>query len=96
MRMVIDSNVLQEDMLREFLSKSRKNKVVITDYLMIEALKGDTLAKIFGLMRILGEFPKQVVVLKGLNSIASQKGRRCGMTRRMIDWKQTKGFRGLV
>jgi hypothetical protein len=94
MRMVIDSNILQEDVLREFLSKSRKNKVVITDYLMIEALKGDTLAKIFGLMRILSEFPKQVVVLKGMNSIASQKGRRCGMTRRMIDWKQTKQFEG--
>lgn len=38
MRMVVDSSVLQEDMLRDQLSESRKNIAVVTDYLMIEAL----------------------------------------------------------
>jgi hypothetical protein len=92
MRMVVDSNMLQDGELRDFLSKSRKNKAVITDYLIIEALKGDPLGKIFGLMKILCEFPKQVIVLKGLRSISTLKGRRSGMTRRMIEKRQTKGF----
>lgn len=92
MRMVVDSNVLTEDVLREHLSRSRKNKAIVTDYLMIEALKDDPLGKIFRLMKILCEFPKQVVVLKSMRSLSALKGRRCGMTRRMIERGQTKGF----
>jgi hypothetical protein len=92
MRIVIDSNVLQEQALQDFLSKSRKNKALVTDYLLIEALKGDTLSKIFRLMKVLCEFPKQVVVLKSLRSISSLKGRRSGMTRRMIDERQTREY----
>jgi hypothetical protein len=90
--MIVDSNVLTEDVLREHLSRSRKNIAVVTDYLMIEALKGDPLSKIFRLMKILCEFPKQVIVLKSMRSLGALKGRPCGMTRRMIDREQTKGF----
>ena len=92
MRMVIDSNVLKDDVLREYLVKSRKNIALVTDYIMIEALKGDTLNKIFGLMKILSEFPKQIIVLKSMRSVSQLKGRRSGMTRRMIEPDQTKGF----
>ena len=92
MRVVVDSNMLKAEELRAFLLKSRKNKAVITDYLMIEALKGDPLSKIFDLMKFLSEFPKQVVVLKNMRSVGALKGRRCGMTRRMIEKHQTKGF----
>jgi hypothetical protein len=81
---------MQEQALRAFLSKSRDNKALVTDYLLMEALKGDTLAKVFRLMKILCEFPKQVVVLKGLQSISALKGRRSGMTRRMVNKRQTK------
>jgi hypothetical protein len=51
--MVIDSNILDDEILRDYLSKSRKTVAVITDYVMIEALKDDPLGKIFGLMKIL-------------------------------------------
>ena len=93
MRMVVDSNVLTDNALRDYLSKSRKHKVVVIDYLMIEALKGDTLGKIFKLVKILTDFPKQVIVLKSMRSVTALKGRRCGMTRRMIERGQTKGFK---
>jgi histidinol-phosphate/aromatic aminotransferase/cobyric acid decarboxylase-like protein len=92
MRMVIDNSVLTEDALRDFLSKSKKNRVVITDYLMIEALKDDPLNKIFRLMKIVCKYPNQVVVLKSMRRLTALKGRRCGMTRRMIEPGQTKGF----
>jgi hypothetical protein len=68
------------------------DETVITDYLMIEALKDDPLNKIFPLMKVLCQYPKQVVVLKSMRSLTALKGRRCGMTRRMIDRDQTKGF----
>jgi hypothetical protein len=92
MRMVIDSNFLKDPALRDYLARSRKNVVVLTDYLMIEALKGDTLAKIFNLMKIMSEYPDQVAVLKSMRSVSQLKGRRCGITRRMIEPGQTKGF----
>jgi hypothetical protein len=92
MRKVVDSNYLQSPKLREYLSQTRKNKVVLIDYAAMEALKGDTLSSIFKSMEILAEFPDQVEVLKATSIVAQLKGRRCGMTRRMIDKDQTKGF----
>jgi hypothetical protein len=92
MRLVLDSNMLQSDSLREFLAKSRKHRAIITDYLMIEALKGDPLGKAVGHMKILCEFPKQVIVLKNLRNLSTLKGRRSGMTRRMIEEDQTRGY----
>jgi hypothetical protein len=86
------SNYLQSPKLRDYLSETRKNIAVIIDYAAMEALKGDTLASIFKSMEILAEFPDQVEVLKSTSIICLLKGRRCGMTRRMIDEGQTTGF----
>lgn len=92
MRKVVDRNFLQSPELRKYLSSSRKNCAVITDYAAMEAFKGDTLANISSATEILSEFPKQVVVLKSTSSICHLKGRRCGFTRRMIHKDKTKGF----
>jgi hypothetical protein len=86
------ANILQDDALRNYLSRSRKIVAVITDYVMIEALKDIPLRKIGGLMRVLGEVPKQVVVLKSMRSVTQLRGRHCGMTRRMIESGRTKVF----
>jgi len=58
----------------------------------MEALKGNTLSSIFKSMEILAEFPNQARVLKSTRIISQLKGRRCGMTRRMIDKAQTGRF----
>lgn len=94
MRKIVDSNYLQSPKLREYLSETRKNIAVVIDYAAMEALKGNTLASIFKSMEILAEFPDQVEVLKSTGVISQLKGRRCGMTRRMIDKGQTIGFAG--
>lgn len=39
MHMVVDSNQLQSPRLREFLEASSANRVVLTDYVAMEALK---------------------------------------------------------
>ncbi len=70
MRKVVDSNFLQSDRLREYLSKSTKNYVVLTDYVAMEAYKDHTLASIYRSMQILADFPKQVIVLKTTKFVA--------------------------
>jgi hypothetical protein len=84
MRCVIDSNILQDPLLRDYLSLSRNNMVVLTDYLMMEAYKGDTLKSIFKSMEILCDFPEQVLILKNTRTVVSLRGRVSGLTRRMM------------
>jgi hypothetical protein len=89
---VVDRNFLQSPRLREFFAARRKNIAVITDYAAMEAFKGDALANISQAAAILCEFPKQVAVLKSTSIVSQLKGRRCGFTRRMIDWDQSDNF----
>jgi hypothetical protein len=91
-RKVVDSNALQSQMLRDYLTRSTSHFAVLTDYAAMEAYKGDTLASIFRSMEILAEFPKQVVVLKTTGVVCGLHGRRAGLQRRMIDTEQTRGF----
>ena len=89
---VVDSNFLQSQDLRNFLSKSQSNKAILTDYAAMEAYKGDTLQSIFRSMKILAEFPEQVVVLKGTKSIGALSGRTSSLRKRMVDMRSTREF----
>lgn len=92
MRKVVDSNFLQSSELRDYLSKSKKNYVVLTDYASMEAYKGDTISSIFKSMRILADYPKQVIVLKDTRTICGLSGRSLDREESMIDKKQTREF----
>jgi len=92
MRVVIDSNQLQSEVLRAYLEKSRSNAAVLTDYAAMEAYKGNTLASIYKSMAILAEFPSQVLVLKGTRAACGLRGRNAGLQRRLIDEEQSAGF----
>jgi hypothetical protein len=92
MRKIVDRSFLQAPELREYLAASRKNSAVLTDYVLMEAFKGETVQNITSATEILCEFPKQVIVLKPTGIICQLKGRRCGFTRRMISKDETKGF----
>src|SRR5882724_9776874 len=92
MRTVVDSNFLQSDRLRAYLSKSPAHIAVLTDYAAMEAHKADTLETLYRSMAILGEFPRQVIVLKGTQAVCGLSGRASGLQRRMIHQEQTQGF----
>lgn len=92
MRKVVDSNYLQDQRLRDYLAKSEKHIVVVTDYLAMEAYKDNTFETIYRSMEILSVFPKQVIILKGTRSACGQSGRTAGLTRRLIDQSQTSNF----
>jgi hypothetical protein len=91
-RKVIDSNALQSPRLRAYLSKSPNNLAILTDYAAMEAYKGNTLVSIFRSMETLGDFPKQVIVLKTTGVVCGLSGRQSGLQSRMIDLEQTRGF----
>lgn len=92
MQLVIDSNKLQSDELRAFLSRSRSNRAVLTDYAAMEAHKGDTLASIFKSMQVVADFPRQVIILKGTSAVGAMRGRASGLQRRLVDEVQTRDF----
>ena len=93
MRKVVDSNFLQDERLRAYLAESDRNCVVLSDYLAMEAYKGDTLASIFNSMAILSDYPRQVIILKDTTTIGGLRGRSAGLQRRLIDTSQTREFR---
>jgi hypothetical protein len=90
--MVVDSNYLQNDNLAAYLSRSTSHFVVLSDYLHMEAFKGETLQSAFKSMRILSKYPRQVLVLKPTARLASLSGRGNGLQRRLIDSAQTSDF----
>lgn len=92
MQYVVDSNFLRSEDLRDFLSRSRSNTVVLTDYAAMEAYKGDTLKSIFQSMAIPAEFPEQIIVLKGTKLVGALSGRTKGLRRRLINQEETKEF----
>lgn len=91
-RLIIDSNVMQSEILRNYLSASENNYAVINDYASMEAYKGNTLTSIFRSMEILSEFPKQIIVLKTTGAICALYGRKQGLQRRLINERQTNDF----
>jgi len=89
---VVDSNVLQCVHLNEYLAQSPTNFAVLTDYAAVEAYKAETLDMLYRSMRILSQFPKQVVILKSTPILCGLYGRRAGLQRRLIDQRQTTRF----
>jgi len=92
MKLVVDSNRLQSEELRTFLTASTINQAVICDFAGMEAYKGDTLASIYKSMQVLADFPNQVLILKGSAKVCGLSGRRKGLQRRLIDENQTRNF----
>ena len=91
-RKVADSNYLQIPELRAYLAKSPSNLVVLTDIIAIEACKTNAAAVLPLSMKVLSEFPRQVLILKESAKILGISGRPAGLTKRMIDFRQTGSF----
>lgn len=93
---VIDSNALRSEALRRYLGKSQTNFAVLTDYVAMEAYKAKTLGVLSRSMEIVGEFPRQVIVLKGTNKICGLKPKARGLRKRMICPTQTGQFHKFI
>ena len=92
MREVIDSNFLQSDELKTYLAESTDNYVVMTDYVAMEAYKGDTLPWFYDLMELLSRYPKQVLVLKEMREVCGLYGPAAASQDSLIDETKTRDF----
>jgi hypothetical protein len=92
MRKVVDSNFLQCEKLRAYLSASTDNYVVLTEYVAMEAYKGDTLKSIYRSLELLAQYPKQVIVLKGTQIVCGLTGRDAASQEPLIDETQSREF----
>jgi hypothetical protein len=93
MRKVVDTNFLKSEELRAYMTEP-SNFAVITDYVVMEVLQGDSAASIYKSMEILAQHPTQVIALKSVSAMCILKTRRWsrGLQRRVIDRGQTSGF----
>ena len=91
-RKVVDTNQLRDPALRDYLARSSSNIAVLTDYTMMEAYKGKTFANFFPSMKILVDFPDQVIALKNTGRVCGLSGRQAGLQRRLIDAHDTREF----
>jgi hypothetical protein len=79
-------------MLGDFLLASQKNIAVLPDQLAMELFKGDGRTNIQHSLKILANFPKQIVVLRSTHRIIAIRSRRSGLHARFADAEQTAGF----
>jgi hypothetical protein len=92
-RRVIDTNALQSPDLRAYLAADRQHMAVLTEYAGIEVQKGDTLKSIFRALEILSDYPEQVLILKGTQTLCGlRNGRERGLAGRLIDERATADF----
>lgn len=92
MRKVVDSNFLQTDALKSYLSASKANCAVLTEYAAMEAYKQNAVASICSRMETLCQFPMQVIVLKGALLASGLSGRKAQSPAGLIDPEQTREF----
>src|SRR5262245_5110558 len=74
MRIVIDSNSLNSEQLRDVLGASSDHCAVISDYAWMEAYKGNPLG-IQKSLAVLEQFPDQVLLLKGMRAVGALDAR---------------------
>jgi hypothetical protein len=89
--MVVDSNYLQSQALRDYLSASTENYAMLTDYAAMEAFKGDRQV-IYRSMKILAERPGQVMILKGTQDVCGLVPADAVRPDGLVDVDQTHGF----
>lgn len=92
MQKVVDSNSLQDAATRDYLSARTRNRVVLTDYVMMEAYKSGSVTGLQKSMSLLQDYSSQVDVLRGIRSICELPTSGTGYSRLMIDDEATAEF----
>lgn len=93
LRKVVDSNYLKKPDLRQYLSASQKNIVVVTDYAELEMLAANNLQNFLKSSEIIAQYPKQVALSRAIDVVANLRGKKKGLKKRFTDGKRTSAFR---
>jgi hypothetical protein len=92
MLQVVDSNYLQNPKLCDYLASAPSNYAILTDYAGIEAYQGNTFASIFKSMKIVSDFPTQIIVLKNTVNVCRLLGSEAVIKPKLVDTNQTSTF----
>jgi len=90
-RYVVDKNYFESEKMAKFLSASRNNIALITDFSAMESYSGDPLKNIQRSMEIISRYPEQVKILHSTRYAVRSKP-RIGNKRHLIDEKSTREF----
>lgn len=93
MTSVVDSNMLEDEDLLAYLSRSSRNRIVIPDQVILEAYKGDAYTNLSNKFSPLVGYAPQISILKPTPKIIALHGKRRGLQHRMIDDESTRNFR---
>ncbi|NND82221.1 MAG: hypothetical protein HKN50_07325 [Gammaproteobacteria bacterium] len=89
---VVDSNSTNSPALLSFLSHSQDNRVILPQYLAIEAYKRGSLIQVSKALETLLQFAPQVLILRSTFEIYRMFPDRKGIRKRFIDKPQSKSF----
>lgn len=93
MRKIIDANCLETPILQQYLQGDPKNMAVLTEFAGMEVYKGDPVVNVCNSMKILCQYPTQVIVLKGARQIIGENQAPADTdVSSFIDVNQTKHF----
>lgn len=90
---IVDSNMLNSPELLEYFTESKHNKIVLPDYIAIEAYKGDKFENIVSSMETISKYPDQVMVLYGTREITKLKDHADILKWKFINKDHTKSFK---
>jgi hypothetical protein len=89
---VADAHFLRDPLLEVFLKENPDNRIVFTEYNFIESYKGNAVTNMARSIRILSNFPQQVVVLKGARDLVRDQSMRILRRDELLDQSQTDEF----
>jgi hypothetical protein len=91
-RIVVDSNQLNAEALRRFLSASPNNIAVLTDYVWMELYKSNSIPILKQAFSVLRDFPNQTANLWGTKKIAGMDFRGAALGDMMIRSRAKNDF----
>ncbi len=92
MRVVIDTNQLQSEQLRIFLSADVRNLAVLPEHTIIEIFKPGTLDAVYASFEVLSDFPNQIIQLRANRHAADTNVRFPGFANRFISKDNSRGM----
>lgn len=76
-RLVVDSNMIQSPILRDYLGASIGNLAVLPDMFWVETYKQESIQAFAAALSVVGGFPDQIIVLKSSGEIAALDSSSC-------------------
>jgi hypothetical protein len=92
MRVVIDTNRLESDEIRLFLSGDPRNFAVLPEHTVVEIFKPSDVDAVISSFRVLRDYPRQVLLLRSNGKSALVDPRGGAIAERLIDRRVTRAF----